>query len=107
MLLTDYLPAGMEALDPNRTWKPEATDAFSWENFRRYGWGGWYFYHREAYDERVVFSADFLPAGVYTIVYNARAAVPGAYQVRPATAGEVFFPDVRGRSNGVVVEIKP
>ena len=107
VLLTDYLPAGMEALDPNRTWKPEATDAFSWEDFRRYGWGGWYFYHREAYDERVVFSADFLPAGVYTIVYNARAAVPGAYQVRPATAGEVFFPDVRGRSNGVVVEIKP
>ncbi len=107
VLLTDFLPAGMEALDPNRTWQPAATDAFSPQDFRRYGWGGWYFYHREAYDERVVFSADTLPAGVYTVVYYARAAVPGAYQTRPATASEVFFPDVRGRSAGTVVTITP
>ena len=107
VLLTDFLPAGLEALDPNRTWKPEATDAFSPEDFRRYGWGGWYFYHRQAYDERVVFSADTLPAGVYTVVYYARAAVPGRYQVRPATAGEVFFPDVSGRSSGEQLTIAP
>ncbi len=107
VLLTDFLPAGLEALDPNRTWKPEATNAFSLQDFRRYGWGGWYFYHREAYDERVVFSADALPAGVYTVVYYARAAVPGRYQARPATASEVFFPDVSGRSAGAVITVLP
>ncbi|HIE38294.1 MAG TPA: DNA mismatch repair protein MutS, partial [Anaerolineae bacterium] len=35
---------------------------FSAQEHLRYGWGNWYFYHRETYDERVVMVAPTLPA---------------------------------------------
>ncbi len=105
--LTDNLPAGLEALDPNQTLAQQAERAFTPTDFWRYGWGWWYFYHREAYDDRVVFVADTLPAGVYTVTYYARAAVPGQYQARPAVAFATFFPDIRGRTAGTRITVLP
>ena len=101
VILTDYLPAGMEAME----FAP-ARDVHSPDDFLRWGWGAWYFDHREIYDERVVFGAEDLPAGVYTIVYYARAAVPGVFQTRPAEAHEALFPDISGRSAGEEIMIK-
>ena len=104
MVLTDYLPAGLEALDlPTGTYP---ADLFSAQDYLRYGWGNWYFYHRETYDERVVMVAPTLPAGVYTLTYYARATVPGRFQVRPTVAYETAFPDVRGRSGGAMIEVR-
>ncbi len=100
VVLTDYLPAGLEAIAFGQNEPLSSSD-----DFLRYGWGGWYF-SREFYDERAVFGADHLPAGVYTLVYYARAAVPGDFQARPATIYEAFFPDVSGRSAGAKVVIR-
>ncbi len=105
VVLTDYLPAGIEALNPNRPSTTQSPQHYRWDDFWRYGWGGWYFYHREAYDDRVVFAAEDLPAGVYTLIYEARAAVPGTFQTPPAVAYETYFPDVRGRSDGLLLTI--
>lgn len=104
VVLTDYLPAGFEALDPTQEFSP--AERFSYQDYLRYGWGGWYFYHRERYDDRVVMVAPTLPAGVYTLTYYARATVPGRFQVRPTVAYDTFFPDVRGRSAGAVVDVR-
>jgi len=104
VVLTDYLPAGLEALDLPT--EPYPADLFSAQDYLRYGWGNWYFYHRETYDERVVMVAPTLPAGVYTLTYYARATVPGRFQVRPTVAYETAFPDVRGRSAGAMIEVR-
>ena len=100
VVLTDYLPAGLEAVAFGQNEPLSSRD-----DFLRYGWGGWYF-SREFYDERVVFGAEHLPAGVYTLVYYARAAVPGEFQARPATIYEAFFPDVAGRSAGAKIGVR-
>ncbi len=104
VVLTDYLPAGFEALAPSEEQYP--VKVFSSQDYKRFGWGGWYFAHRERYDDRIVMVAPTLPAGVYTLTYYVRATVPGRFQVRPTVAYETFFPDVRGRSAGAVVEVR-
>ncbi len=107
VVLTDYLPAGFEALNPATTLDFYPGSTFTCEDFLRYGWGGWYFDHRETYDDRAVFVAEELPAGVYTVTYYVRVTLPGRFQVRPAVAYEADFPDVRGRSAGGTVEVGP
>jgi len=106
VVLTDYLPAGFEALNPAATLDFYPGSTFTCEDFLRYGWGGWLFGHRETYDDRVVFVAEELPAGVYTVTYYVRVTLPGRFQVRPAMAYEADFPDVRGRSAGEIVEVQ-
>ncbi len=105
VVLTDYLPAGLEPLDPALYPAYRPTRAFTWEDFWRHGWGLWYFEHRQVLDDRVVFVAPWLPRGTYTVVYYARAAVPGDFQVRPAEAFAAQEPDLRGRSAGTRFEV--
>ncbi len=105
VVLIDPLPAGLEALNPALGQGPPEEEGFTPRDYLRFGWGGWYFGHREVYDERVVFVAEELPAGVYTLTYTLRAGVLGRFQVRPAVAYEADFPDVGGRSAGAVVEV--
>ena len=48
----------------------------------------------------------YLPAGTYTWDYIARATTPGTFVVPPATAEEIYTPEVFGRTgtDTVVVE---
>ncbi|MFN2256080.1 MAG: hypothetical protein ACK2U6_17705, partial [Candidatus Promineifilaceae bacterium] len=55
--------------------------------------------------EKVVFLADFLPAGTYNYTYTLQTNVPGEYQVMPAVGYQEFFPDVFGRSDGMLFSI--
>ena len=59
-----------------------------------------YFDNVEMRDDRMALFASYLPAGVYTYSYLARATTPGAYGVLPAHAYLSYFPDVFGRSDG-------
>ena len=52
-------------------------------------------------------SADYLPAGTYSITYLARASTVGQFHVLPATAREFYFPDVAGRSAGAEFVVNP
>jgi len=112
LVVEDPLPAGCEAVDvslaitsqaPTEEEGAEAAAAWNWEDwwFR----GGWTS-HTEIRDEKVVLFADFLGAGTYEYTYRIRATTPGAYQVLPATAYEMYFPDVFGRSDGAVFRIR-
>jgi uncharacterized protein YfaS (alpha-2-macroglobulin family) len=76
-------------------------------DFARRGWGWWYFTHTELRDEKVVLSADYLPAGTYVFTYLARAGTAGTFNVIPTTASEFYFPDVYGRGDGTVFVVKP
>jgi len=91
VMITDPLPAGMEAVDSSLKTSPQPTipDGFDWAKIGDEGWGWWFFNHTELRDEKVVLFADNLPAGTYVYHYRVRAVTPGVYQVIPSTGQEV------------------
>jgi len=107
LTIDDPIPAGTEALDPHLL---TVSRAYAGEIARTdlearydYGyWAWWYFDGIQYRDDRVQFTSDFLPAGTYQYTYYLQAVLPGEYQVRPAVAQQTFFPEVYGRSAGML-----
>jgi len=58
------------------------------------------FNHVERRDDRVVLFADRLPPGVHVSSFIARATTPGDFVLKPSHAGEMYAPEVFGRSDG-------
>lgn len=113
VLIEDFLPAGLEAIDTSlltnqQIGAPELYQpALTWEDYWRQGWNWWFFQHVELRDEKVVLSADYLPAGTYEYVYLVRATTPGEYRTIPPTASEFYFPEVYGRGEGSLFVVRP
>ena len=106
--IEDPIPAGTEALDPglNINSANQGGAVGRIDQPYRYGyWGYWFFNQIEYRDEQVVFLANFLPAGTYQYSYFLQATLPGEYQVRPTFARQTFFPEVNGRSDGMIFTI--
>jgi uncharacterized protein YfaS (alpha-2-macroglobulin family) len=107
-VVEDHFPAGAEAIDPGLETSVSGAGGEVQRVNEDYIWGywGWWFFNRIEYrDDRVVFLSDFLPAGTYQYSYTLQTAIPGEYQVNPATAREEFFPEVFGRSEGFLFTI--
>ena len=107
--MEDYLPAGLEGVDFSlQTSQQSLSDTMqeSGDNpcMGSYSWDCWLetwrFNHNEVRDDRMMFSADFLPQGVYELKYVVRATSPGTFHDLPAMASEWYFPEVFGRSSG-------
>ncbi|MFT3891151.1 MAG: alpha-2-macroglobulin family protein [Anaerolineales bacterium] len=107
IVVDDPLPAGFEAIDASIQTDTVVPESYTVTDYNERGWGWWYFSHIELRDEKVVLSADYLPAGTYVYTYLARASTAGTFQVIPPTASEFYFPDVGGRGAGSVFEVKP
>jgi uncharacterized protein YfaS (alpha-2-macroglobulin family) len=109
VLVEDALPAGLEALDTSlkTSRQVEIPVDYDWDSYFLRGWGWWWFDHTELRDEKIVLSADYLPAGVYEYTYLARASTPGIFNVIPPTAMEFYFPEVNGRGAGSLFEVTP
>ena len=114
VLVEDPLPAGCEAVDVTlRTTsvvgtQPTVERVSAEEEMRRtrwYGWGWWWFSHAEMRDEKVTLFSTYLPRGTYEYSYIIRASVPGTYNVIPATAEQMYFPEVFGRSAGATFTV--
>lgn len=107
VIIEDHLPAGLEAISQSLNTSPQqsAPSRYDFDDARTSGWGWWYFDHVELRDEKIVISADYLPAGVYEYVYLVRAAMPGIYHVIPPTGQEFYFPEVYGRGEGSLFEV--
>lgn len=116
VVVEDPFPAGFEGVDlglkttsvvgerptlRNLTAEEEGT----W--YRRYGWGWWWFSNTEMRDEKVVLFARYLPRGTYEYTYLIRAGVPGQFRAMPATAYQMYFPEVFGRSDGGTFAVEP
>lgn len=85
------LPGGLAALAPELL-----DDTPEDEDFPRYDVAGRLWDRRELRDDRVLFFVDRMPAGVSRFTFYARALHPGSYVVPPATAFEMYAPEVRG-----------
>jgi uncharacterized protein YfaS (alpha-2-macroglobulin family) len=106
IVINDPLPAGMEALDASLATDTAVPSSYTAQDYKDRGWGWWYFSHIELRDEKVVLSADYLPAGTYVYTYLARASSEGTFNIIPPTASEFYFPDVGGRGAGSVFIVK-
>ena len=106
-VIEDFLPAGLEAVDQSLQTSQQvgAPERYDDGVYGDNGWGWWHFNHIELRDEKVVLSADWLPAGTYEYVYLVRAAVPGEYRVIPPTGQEFYFPEVYGRGAGSIFTV--
>jgi hypothetical protein len=71
------------------------------------GWGWWLFHGPQIYDDRIAWSADYLPAGTYELTYYLVLVQPGEYRVLPARAWETYFPEVQGQSTGTIFSVIP
>jgi alpha-2-macroglobulin len=109
VLLEDPIPAGTDAIDPNLLTSQSGLGGQIVPEEGEFGrgyWGWWYFDHIQYRDEKVVFLSQYLPAGTYQYTYYLQANIPGTYQVMPATAREEYFPEVFGRSEGMIFTIE-
>ncbi|MEN8243125.1 MAG: hypothetical protein ABFS17_14525, partial [Chloroflexota bacterium] len=108
----DYIPAGTEILNTNLKTSQQGVNYEDIEgpNYDPRdpfagGWGWWYFGRQVVHDEYVSWNAEFLPAGTYELVYTLVVLQPGDFQVIPAQANQVYFPEVQGTSAGAVFEV--
>jgi alpha-2-macroglobulin len=90
-VIEDPLPAGCEGIDQGRL------DLWDWN---------YWFSDREMRDEKAVFFARKIPAGVSTIEYYLRPQIPGDYHVMPTQAYAMYNPDLRGSGEEDRVKIK-
>jgi uncharacterized protein YfaS (alpha-2-macroglobulin family) len=71
-----------------------------------WGWGWWWFSNTDMRDEKLVLFATSLPAGTYEYTYQLQIGLAGEYRVIPASAYEMYFPEVMGRSDGMIFTIE-
>ncbi len=104
LLVEDYLPAGAEVLNLNLKSSQQGVEINSRDPFGE-GWGWWYFNDPQVYDERIAWTADYLPAGTYELTYILSLNQAGEYRVLPARAWQFYFPEVQGSTAGMVFTI--
>lgn len=100
LLIEDFIPAGAEILDTRlKTTRQDLDDYLISAPFRD-GWGWWYFNPPRIYDGRITWTAKSLPAGTYQLTYLLSLAHPGEFQVLPAHARGIYFPETMAVSAG-------
>jgi uncharacterized protein YfaS (alpha-2-macroglobulin family) len=112
VMLEDHIPAGTEILDQTLKTSQLGEDSTEIQivydtdqPFAR-GWGWWYFEEPQIRDDRITWTADYLPAGTYELTYTLIPTQAGEFRVLPAHAWQAFFPDVQGTSAGTIFEIR-
>ncbi len=105
LIVEDPLPAGAEAIDTSlRTTSITAAGPQiekTKKEFQEDRWWGWWTPTRvELRDEKAVLFASWLEPGSYEFRYQIRASVPGRFLLLPATAYQMYHPEVWGRSAG-------
>jgi uncharacterized protein YfaS (alpha-2-macroglobulin family) len=104
LLIEDFIPSGTEVLNPGLLTSPTVPES----PFGRYdprepfagGWGWWSFNPPQIYDDHVLWSADYVPAGTSVLPYELLPYQRGTYQVLPAHAWQFFYPEVQGTTPG-------
>lgn len=113
VMVQDFIPAGAEILNTNLKTsqlgegdQPEVQLQYDPTDPAAKGWGWWYFRDPQIFDDHIIWAADYLPAGTYELSYTLVPLQAGEYQVLPARAWELYFPEVQGTSAGSTFTIK-
>jgi uncharacterized protein YfaS (alpha-2-macroglobulin family) len=128
VVVDDPLPAGFEGQNPRFLTSVAATDQGTLDygygmgglygrggydysyGYGGHNWGGWWypwfsFDHKQMRDDRMLLFADWLPAGVYTYSYTARATNIGTFILPPVHAEAMYQPERFGHGSSSVVTI--
>jgi uncharacterized protein YfaS (alpha-2-macroglobulin family) len=98
--ITDYIPAGAEILDTRlKTTRQDLDDYPASAPFQG-GWGWWYFNDPRILDGQITWTVKSLPAGTYQLTYTLSLTHPGEFQVLPACAQGIYFPETMAVSAG-------
>jgi uncharacterized protein YfaS (alpha-2-macroglobulin family) len=100
VIVEDLIPSGAEILDTRLNTSRQDLEEYQIGNPFNNGWGWWYFNRPTVYDNRVVWAANYLPAGTYQLVYTISLTHPGEYQVLPARVWQQYFPETQAISGG-------
>ncbi len=112
VVIEDPFPAGAEPLDTSLQTtsvvgeRPEVQRTDVEEPWWVRGWGWWWFSNTDLRDEQLVLFASSLPAGTYEYTYVLQMGLAGEYRVLPINAYEMYFPEVMGRSDGMLFSIE-
>ena len=98
--IEDTIPAGAEILDTRLDTSQRDLNAYPVSAPFLDGWGWWYFNAPRIYDERIVWTVKTLPAGTYQLTYTISLTHPGEFQVLPAHAWGLYFPETMAVSAG-------
>ena len=110
LMVEDFIPAGAEVIDPNlltsQTIVEDYVPVYDSRMPFSGGWGWWIFNHPQIYDDHILWTADVVPAGTYTLTYHLLPYLSGEFQVIPTHAWQYFFPEVQGTSAGDLFTIE-
>ncbi|MEM9162072.1 MAG: MG2 domain-containing protein, partial [Cyanobacteria bacterium P01_F01_bin.4] len=98
VIMSDPLPAGLEAIDTTFQTSTQALKAQS---------DSWQIGYQTLYKDRVLAYGDHLEAGVYTLHYLVRSVTPGTYLWPGADAHLQYAPEEFGRSAAATLQISP
>jgi len=107
-VLEDPIPAGTEIVDTSLLTTSQTASTPNLVNLNRnpyYYWYWWVWDQTDIRDEQVRLYADQLPPGTYVYSYQIQATVPGAFQTMPSHGYAFYFPEVFGRSDGILFTV--
>ncbi|GEM_PF-2831200 len=70
-----------------------------------YFWWRWWYADKDIRDDKVTFFATHLYGESYEFSYIVRAQIPGTYTVNPAQGMLMYYTDVNGSSQDMVMKI--
>lgn len=107
VILEDPLPAGAEAIDTGLRTTSSTAQGPEMKQDQPSPWYDWAWTptHVELRDEKTVMFASELTPGTYQFTYQIRASLPGVFLTLPATAYQMYFPEVWGRGAGSVFTV--
>ncbi len=112
VVLVDWIPAGLEVVDPalatNVVEEDLSGDLFSRSAQQAFQWRWWdqsWYEHVNLRDKRVEVFAQNVDPTLHSYSYVTRATTPGEFVAMPARAESTWEPDIFGRSEVDVVRV--
>ncbi|EFC37630.1 ras GTPase domain-containing protein [Naegleria gruberi] len=107
--LVDYLPAGLEPINPELKGTPEISSLNGSKTNKPNSWCWWinpiWYEHHNIRDERVEAFTSLLWEGTHQFTYIARATSIGSFVIPSVKAEEMYTPEIFGRSATEFAEV--
>jgi len=110
LVVEDYIPAGAEIVNTTLLTTRQGSEqgqngVVDQDRFLR-GWGWWHFSEPRIFDDHIRWVGAYVPAGTYLLTYRLMPLQAGEFRVLPAHAYAYYFPDIQGRTAGMVFKIE-